>query len=334
VARREVIDDPDEDEFQAQVFDLVSLGRVDEVERLKLRIANLDESIRKRLVQLAASTGPLKMVQVMVEIGPLTADLLSDILKETVHNGDIDILSWGGPGSPVFQQFIDNPAYGIAYGTDIYLTHHFVDALKSNSEEIFATWKRALLKWADGANADKCSEFILERDVLHQMQQPLEEARVIGVWNELGQLGVLRNSDVKGALNTVARGTCSIQQTVVLLELAAATGTTEDLMGPLLGSLLDSGSHGRSTKKGAHITRFLLLAGAKGDHMVIGRGRTRHVSRNIGCQRISRWLGMTWYELVAWAQEQRSAMQLDHVQDPYSKIIEAFFSSGERQTRV
>jgi hypothetical protein len=268
------------------------------------------------------------MVQLMVEICPfLSVKMLSVILQEAVRNEDIDILSWAGPGSQLFHHSIRK--YNYFPGNLAVFT---AKALTSSSEEIFQTWKRGMLKWAGGANVNACIESLGLEEVVTVATGPFRESRMISIWEELASAGVLTYAHVKRALTSVALYSCSLQLTKALLEHGAAVG------GRGAGHLMEvalSIASGYTTKRAAQLMQFLLLAGAKGWRTQSDEtgGRTIIASNKLGARKISKWLGMSWDELVAWAQEQRSAMQLDGVRDPYSKIIEAFFSSSKRQAR-
>jgi ankyrin repeat protein len=61
----------------------------------------------------------------------------------------------------------------------------------------------------------------------------------------------------------------------------------------------------KTTTAAAELMKFLLLSGANPNTSALVRGKTLTPSMERGARNISKWLGMTWDELVKWAQEDR-----------------------------
>jgi hypothetical protein len=309
---------------------LVALSRVGEIKRLQPRITNLDKRIREQLLKLSASTGPVEMVQLMAEITPMSRFLLGFILEEAVRNENLDILSWAGPGSERWLSYGPKNQEHCFFG-------FLREALESSSEETFTVYKQAILTWCHEHKA--CGR----RGVTPPLRLvvvwgirggSLQEERAINLWKELTSLGVLTRDDVESGLLEVAHSSCSLKQTKALLECWAAIEGDQSKwwMNSPLESVLKCAS-GFSSRRAAELMRFLLLAGAKTAQQPAASGNGVLLSSR-GVRKVSKWLGMTWPELVAWAQEQRSSMKLDCMQDPYSFILDTFFSSPNRQPRA
>ena len=132
----------------------------------------------------------------------------------------------------------------------------------------------------------------------------MQEIRLGKLWKELASHRKCDQAELQKALVMIVSTGCSLVLAKTLIEYGAQVNIQSTEYGRRGPPLYLAAT--RSTKGGAEMMKFLLLAGADPEGRVDSRRHTMgHPSRLVAAQRISKHLGMTWDELVEWTQEQR-----------------------------
>ncbi|KAH0562186.1 hypothetical protein GP486_003120 [Trichoglossum hirsutum] len=267
------IDDPDDNEVQPLLFDLVTMGKVDEVKCLLPRFGELTPEAKRDLVKLAAFTGPLAMVKLLAEVTFYPEFKGREVLAESMKGENMEVMNWATPKCEDF---------------DLHIVHR---AAMDSSADVFEHWKKHF------SGGTKCCAL----SVISSIKNPAHEMRLSALWKERASSGELSLVDLGGALVAVALTSCSVALAKTLLECGADINFKFNRVA--LTPLHIAAA--KSTAAAAKLMRFLLLSGADPNvSSTIGR-RGRSPSMERGARNISKWLGMTWDQLVRWAEEQR-----------------------------
>jgi Ankyrin repeat len=295
----QLIDDPDDDEIQPLLFDLVTMGKLDEVSRLLPRFRELPREVKKELKKLAAFAGSLAMVQLLLETFSPANDVSYNIIVESMKGENIEVLSWAASEFQIedFHSYQLEPIHGAA--------------MSSSAAEVLELWEKNFSK----LNLWK-SPCVVHASLIRAVKSPMLEIRLSTIWKERALSGELNTGHLGIALKAVAETTCSIVLAKVLLECGADINFKRTTMISERTPLHVAAT--KTTVAAAELMKFLLLSGAdpnvsaevKRDKSGGNRGRyqrteTRTPSMERGAQNISKWLGMTWDQLVKWAEEQR-----------------------------
>jgi hypothetical protein len=290
------IDDPDDDEIQPLLFDLVTMGKLDEVNRLFPRFCELPYEVKEELKKLAAFAGSIAMVRLLMETASPTDTVWCNVISESMKGENIEVLSWA---ASEFQP-------GKYVGRSLIPIHEA--AMSSSAVEVFELWEKNFSKfdlWK--------LPCVVSANLIRAVKGRIPEIRLSALWKERTLSGELSTEHLGVALKTVAETTCSIVLAKTLVECGAnvnfkRTANLSERTALHVAAM-------KTTVAAAELMKLLLLSGAdpnisariKGDRFQ-GKRRpreTRTPSMERGAQNISKWLGMTWDQLVKWAEEQR-----------------------------
>lgn len=277
------------------MFDLVTMGKLDEVSRLLPRFHKLPDEVKLELKKLAAFTGSLAMARLLMKTDSPTDTVWRDVIVESMKGENIEVLSWAA------SEFKLEKLGGHA------LLPIQEAAMSSSAAEVLELWEKNFSKldlWK--------SPCIVSTYLIRAVKSPMQEIRLSTLWKERALSGELSSKHLSVALKAVAETTCSIVLAKALLECGAninfkSTNTTTKTALHVAAT--------KTTVAAAELMKFLLLSGAdpsisaevrRGGYQVSHlRRETRTPSMERGAQNISKWLGMTWDQLVKWAEEQR-----------------------------
>ncbi|KAK2764389.1 hypothetical protein FQN54_009083 [Arachnomyces sp. PD_36] len=287
------IHDPGDDEIQPLLFDLVSMGKVDEVERLMPGFRQLPK-IGMDLIRLAAGTGPVAMVQLLTDNFELREGDWAQAVVGSMNGGNIEVLRW-----VTTRTKLEKWAYG--YECDIH-----VAAMESGDPEVLEFWRENYVGYTKSTRTPP----IVDTRVIGSAKSPVSESQLAAVWKELASSENVGKKHFGLALRRVAE----VGFSVVLAKALLESGAGVDFRGSA-GTSARTPLHIAAKKNNAaaaELTKFFLLSGADPNlsYRVNKNGRgtageMRTPSMEPGAQNISKWLGMTWDQLVEWALEQR-----------------------------
>jgi hypothetical protein len=286
------IDDPDGDEIQPLLFDLVTMGKLDDVKRLLPRFHKLPNEVKRELRKLAAFAGSLAMVRLLIETDRPTNSVWCDVIIESMKGENIEVLSLAAS----------------EYQPDYTHLRIHEAAMSSSAADVLELWEKKFSK----LDLQK-SPCVVNAILIRAVKGPMPEIRLSTIWKERASSGELSTTHLSVALKAVAKTTCSIVLAKALIECGANVnfkGTNNSTKKATLHVAAM-----KTTEAAAELMKLLLLSGAdpnisafiKGDRYQ-GKLRlkeTRTPSMERGAQNISKWLGMTWDQLVKWTEEQR-----------------------------
>lgn len=287
------------------------MGKVNEVRELLPRFGQLDSVAQRELRMLAAFSGPLAMFQLLTK-EPLTDYPRSNLvyfIEEAIKGENIDVLNWI---SAVI------PTYTSLWTGDYLSTSSHAMAMSSTAPEIFEHWKEHFAKCSPkpGTNLNVCIGF----GVIRSAKSPTRALELAAIWREQVSFGHLGKKALGNALRNVAETTCSVVLAKALLECGADVDFRFNDRRQARTPLHVAAT--KSNAEAANLMKFLLESGAdpnasaevkrglvKRDWRARGsyqREETRTPSMERGAQNISKWLGMTWDQLVRSTEAQRT----------------------------
>lgn len=298
----QMIKNPDDDELVPLLSDMIAMGMITEVEALYPRFKKLDVNLQRSLIHEAAFSGTLRIFQYLFNrcerkyhtLGPFPLSFLVECILGSIKGENIDTLKWliHEHLAPKFSQFGDLRA----------LYTFMQTCVNAESTEVFEVWKMDFKSYQrDGGHAITFA--------ITTVKDPAKQERLATVLSEQATLGHLTTSDLDYSLKLVASSTCSVPIAKVLLEYGAVVDfrtskSRKDTSGktPLMLAAA------KRTREGAEMMKFLILAGADPNALYQHKRNLEPTTAGMerGAQNVSKWLGMTWDELVQWAVDQRS----------------------------
>jgi hypothetical protein len=170
--------------------------------------------------------------------------------------------------------------------------------MSSSAAEVFELWEKNF------------SENVASIDLIRTVKSPMQEIRLSTFWKARVLSGELSKYELCNALRAVAETTCSVVLAKALLECGADVDFTRSQKMTERTPLYMAAT--KTTAEAAELMKLLLLYGADPNISYKVRRSREHKSGEIrtpsmerGAQNISKWLGMTWDQLVKWAEEER-----------------------------
>jgi hypothetical protein len=283
-------EDPEADEIQPLLFDLVKAGKVDVVRNLLDQFNALPLDIRRALQECAASFGSTAMIDL---IQPFKKDEFPvDALRSSARAANIDL----------FKHLLSRSKNCRYHRYPNYWTI-VSEVLMSDSEELFEEWFRYidverkefrrnnLVPWG--------KDFTRPHVIRATAGYPGRENLLVTIWEKVGVLKSFDREHLCSAVVNVASTTCSVK----LAKYFVDHGVDVDFRRN--GSCLTALHHAarQNSAAAAEMMKYLLLQGADPEPMD-GRARLR-IRDEKGARGIAQWLGMSWDELVAKAKEER-----------------------------
>jgi hypothetical protein len=287
---------PDADEIQPLLFDLVKSDGVDIVKNLLEQFVGLPRSCQTELRMCAARFGSSSMLDLIVPHGKsIEHELLKCSVKEKNLETFRHLMSRGKEVKEVKETHPWHRSYAQVG----------VEVLRSDSEEIFEEWSKFVdfeFETWKPRNSD-ASPYVDTIIIKATTGQPNKEQLLITLWRK----HVMKNLDTNymgRALTNVASSTCSAELAKVLID----HGAMVDYKGSKQALTPLHHAARRTTAAAAELMKFLLSCGA--DPGVKPKPtRSKHALFEIreekGAKGISKWLGISWDELVAQTKEER-----------------------------
>ena len=230
---------------------------------------------------LGAANTRVKLLLSELLIAAIEADNLDIVKLFLDHGADVDVRLMNSPNK---QSLID------------------VALRKKNAEMI----EVLVSSGANPRNRQRSLNSMVKRD--DNVDEDLKTMECIDV---LDRNGLIRLGELEQMLLTVAQTSCSIPLASFLIKLGANvnSGGMDEMGIPAKNTPLYAAAQ-RTTKAAAEFMKFLLDSGADPTRKVNGRipGQMR------GAKNISKWLGMTWDELVESAKANQQTTTYDNVE--------------------
>ena len=278
------------DELLAVVLDLVRNDEVEIVERLLPRHYRLYfyESLGRRVGEL----GSVPMAQMITRV---CQQVIIDMIVTPFYAGaiktrNIELIDW----------IVNSNQMPLPHEPSVIVAAF----LGTNSEEMWRLCEQFMVALSPAGAMDQrlyhdCFE---ERVISGTSRIAKRETALLSLWECVGRITKIKVAKLSYALGAVARTTCSVRLATALLQYGADVNGQKGL---LAVSPLQFAAR-KSSIENAEFMRFLLSAGADPEQV----SRSLKPSDEIGAKKISRWLGITWNELVEQTRNQRRSVDL------------------------
>jgi hypothetical protein len=303
----------DQDELQPLLFDLVRADKVAQVRQILPSLNDPDGLILQRLRELAASFASGMMIKVLLPNAEIKrAYDLARLASEAARAGNAETSEYLAEVFNKRQQ----SQFGLAAHLDPTLKY----ALMQESEDIWTIWEKTLLK----NHGDKQRQAVVKLaiscpTIAGTANRELGEKRLKDLWLRLMETRHFSTRKMSAALAYVGHTTCSVNLATMLikhgaeinyqfqttaataLQAAAAQDSLQaaTFMQFLLSHGADPACKRRKVKLKRQPGRYPPSVDRDGPELYV------HVGEEKGPRGISRWLGITWDELVAQAASAR-----------------------------
>lgn len=286
------LEKPDADEIQPLLFDLVKADKVDVVKALLSEFNDLSDSTKLELRKLAVRSGSPTMVGLIVSF------------RKDIFERELLICSIQSRNIENFKYILSRSKTCATPWAGLRLYSWTVSAvLMSDSEEMFEEWAKYVdIKFKASKTSQKSltgTSYIQVGVIRATAGHPNREQLLLLLWRMIDLYKSCGDIYLGDALVNVASTTCSIK----LAEFLIKGGVKVDhRRSPLYLTPLHHAAR-QTTVGAAEMMKFLLFSGADPEAKA-SRANLR-IQDEKGAKGISKWLGMSWEELVTKAKEER-----------------------------
>jgi hypothetical protein len=280
---------PDEDEIQPLLFDLVRADRVELFKRLLPQYAKCKHSVKLELFKLAAGSGSTAMVDLArIDMGSKMITGGAAAIKanniETFRH--LLRVCKGRNYSLLIPEILNSESEEFRQDWEIY-----VDAEYETWNEIVAPMR--------GKRIVPFGDRYTHQSILKAAKGvPENEAFILLLWKKVNLAKNLTPVYLGDALVTVATTCCSMKMAKYLIDAGAPVNhrRSSSYWTPLHRAVT------HDTSEAAELVKFLLCMGADPTAFttsIPGRGsKIRRIRDEAGAKGISKWLGVSWDDLV------------------------------------
>lgn len=302
-------DNLDGNEIQPLLFGLVTDGDVDSVQSVLASSGgtNLGPEILTAARTIAVQQGSLPMVQILTP--KHEQHIPANLVVAAVEGGDADVVKWAlSKTNPEDSAKFVKVMLGTSSDQIYSLWEAYLDAIPYYTNIVDSYTSRGVEKVL---RPDVLQDVLLKQPVFREVgDDPVKEARLKHTWKVVQ----LRGYTMNRAIVEIAKSSCSITLTKALIELGARLhdGFNEY---DTTGIRALRWATKKMSKEAALFMQFLLSQGvwpAKPPGPEYNFDVSKFENAR-GAKQISKWLGVTWDELVKSNQEhskQRHEMQL------------------------
>ena len=319
IANNTALENLDTDDVQPLLFDLVRANNTEQLKILLPRIPELNLSVQDKLRELAVSVGSSQTVGIILDHTYDRFIRLSHLASNCAKAGNIEAFETLllGLNSTKSGRYIFNRA------------EEFLPAvLQSDSDEFYEKWVKHINFEENRRNPLKIpppSSCFLSSDVIRTTAlQPQREKFLLSVWKKADLIASCGVRYIGDGLVGVASTTCSLRLAKFLLDCGAAV---DHRRSPTYRTPLHHAATQKSAEA-AQLMRLLLQRGADPEVTAGGEppkgtryarsSRASITLRDVtkirdekGVKEISKWLGMSWDELLIYVQEQKQKRETD-----------------------
>jgi len=299
------LDKPVADEIQPLLFDLVKADKVDAVKAFLPEFNRLNTTVREELQKLAAIAGSPAMLHL---IAPLKE------CGQPKFPKDLIICSIRGENMETFRYLLsESRSCTPAHYSRLYVSYSTVlgQVLMSDSEEMYEEWEKYVdieIKAGSGQSGWPTeARYIASSVISATAGNPRREQVLLLLWEKVDLYKSCGVTYLGDALVNVASTTCSVKLAKFLIDCGAKVDhrRSSKYRTPLHHAAR------RTTAEAAEMMKFLLFCGADPDADPLAcdsfRDRRQYlrIQDEKGAKGISKWLGMSWDDLVTKAKEER-----------------------------
>ena len=283
-------ENPEPDEIQPLLFDLVKADKVEVVRSLLPQFWALPLEIQEAIQECAASFGSAAIFDLIEPFRAREPTFPSDILRSCIRAANIDLFKHLLSRSKTHSR--------CRYSRIVR------EVLRSDSEEIFENW----VSYIDyDRNTDRKTRsripwgayFIRSDVIMATAGHPGRENLLITIWEKTGMLKSFNRRHLGSAVANVASSTCSVKLARYFVDHGAEVDFRRS---EAYFTALHHAAR-QDSAAAAEMIKYLLLQGANPE-VTGGRARLK-VRDEKGARGIAQWLGMSWDELIAKTKEER-----------------------------
>ena len=295
-------ENPEPDEIQPLLFDLVKADKVEVVRSLLSQFKALPSEIQKAIRECAASFGSAAMIDLIEPFDQKTFP--TDTMKSSIRAGNVELFKHLLSRSKGFD-------YGYSWTRPYLNLVH--EVLRSDSEENFETW----VSYIDYDRKAKASspwgvELTYPFAVMATAGHPSREDLLISLWEKADILKSFDRLYLGSALINVASSTCSVKLAKYFVDHGAEVDFRRSRV--YLTPLHHAAR--QNSAAAAEMMKYLLLQGADPE-LTAGRAALK-IRDEKGAKGIAQWLGMSWDELIAKTKEEREKIASKEHEQPSS----------------
>jgi hypothetical protein len=306
---------PDADEIQPLLFDLVKSDSVDIVKNLLEQLDGLPHSCQTELRMYAARFGSPSMLDLIAPFDPQMFN--HELIKCSIKYKNLE----------AFRHLLSQRKGAVKNGVWS-RTYAYIGAevLQSDSEEIFEEWSKYVrFEFETWKPIKKVASLYASTTIITATAgQPYKEQLLSMLWRK----HVMKSLDAKcmgRALTSVASSSCSVELAKLLID----HGAMVDHKWSASSSTPLQCAARRTTAAAAELMKFLLSCGADPEARpasASARHKILEIREEKGAKGISKWLGVSWDELVAQTKEEREKAKAE---ESKSEEITQSVSIGE-----
>ena len=285
-------ENPEPDEVQPLLFDLVRADKVEVVRNLLPQFEALPKVIQKAIRECAGSFGSAAMIDL---IEPFTKNNFpSHTLRSSIQAGNIDL----------FKHVLSRSNSYVGSSLSYHKHTVFQELLRSDSEEALEFF---LSHIDPDLNTRKDTSFYAHEEVIGiptieaTAGDPARENLLITIWDK-ARVPKSGDRTLGIALRNVAASTCSVK----LAEYLVGHGAKVNFSRSKSYTTVLQKAARQSSAAAAEMMKYLLLQGA--DPELKGERSPLSIRDEKGAKGIATWLGMSWDELLAKTKEEREKM--------------------------
>ncbi|EWG41198.1 hypothetical protein FVEG_03349 [Fusarium verticillioides 7600] len=294
----------EDEEIQPLIFDLIETNKVEIITPLMPRLRNLERLVQTEIAVHAAKMGSHSILQLLIDSGLLTGAFITEkgldwerfrnLAGQTIESESVGLsrilLSWIAT--------LDM-RQGIATDIQLAVREVILTIMELESEDLFELWRPMLVSGFNeaGTNVKAARVFTYMVTIGTTDNSPHRERMLLGLWEECKVFDTLKAHERNTILRTIADTTCSVNLARYAIQHGCEINSTAVLNSP---TALQFAAR-KTLKQAAYLMKFLLLQGADPNM----RTKRSTIRDEKGAQGISKWLGMTWEELVEQITEER-----------------------------
>jgi hypothetical protein len=286
---------------EAALFDMVRVGDAEKVSLIMNHEATLiSPDFHVELLKLAISSGSTHTIEALFDGEINNPARCLFLLEHAIHAKNMNLLNWRCiteaqnlprhlPPSNGWPLCLGKPRASVGITSNWKKVN--IAVMKSESSDIFALWVETLVA--------RTPKLAFETTAwMNTSEFPEQELRLLALWKSLAASNSVNDKVLCIALLGVAQGCCSLAKGKTLVELGADVNFKNIMNGP---TVLQYALR-KTTCEAAQFIKFLLLQGADPETST----KNVHAKDELGAKDISKWLGMSFDELVEWAKAERN----------------------------
>ena len=280
-------ENPEPDEIQPLLFDLVKADKVEAVRSLLRQFQALPKEIKKAIRECAASFGSAAIIDLIEPFDQCEYPLFT--LESSIRAANVDLFKHLLSRSKSCRS-VWNRNYSDLAG----------EVLRSDSEEIFEIWASYIDCDRKATDASPWgAQFTRSHVITATAGHPSRENLLITIWERTGILKSFDRAYLGSAVVAIASSTCSVKLAKYFVDHGAEVDFRRS------GLYLTALHHAarKSSAAAAEMMKYLLLQGADPELTAVRAGL--RIRDEKGPKGIAQWLGTSWDELIAKTKAER-----------------------------